>query len=176
LVPRFQVALYASHAAFPVATLKISPYINVTLTFDFDFGLDHPVHGGYVCVRTTLKRKTVIVKQRKLKSGHGHHWGAGTKTNWLTDRRSQFNLNWNLRHCTANYRPVLSSERAPYMKRKKVIVTQRNVTSSHPLQKGHGTKTNWPTDRRSQYNLNLNTLDFSSERAPHKGTTLTVKQ
>jgi hypothetical protein len=38
----------------------------------------------------------------------------------------------------------------------KVIVTQRNITSGHSLQKGHDTKTNWPTDRRSQYNLNLN--------------------
>jgi hypothetical protein len=27
-----------------MVTLKISPYTNVTLTFDFDFGLDHPLH------------------------------------------------------------------------------------------------------------------------------------
>jgi hypothetical protein len=38
---------HASHAALPMVTLIISPYTNVTLTFDFDFGLDHPVHGGY---------------------------------------------------------------------------------------------------------------------------------
>jgi hypothetical protein len=37
---------------------------------------------------------------KKLRSGHG-------KTNWPTDRRSQYNLKLNLRHCTANYRPVL---------------------------------------------------------------------
>jgi hypothetical protein len=37
----------ASHAAFPMVTLTISPCSNVTLTFDFDFGLDRPVHGGY---------------------------------------------------------------------------------------------------------------------------------
>jgi hypothetical protein len=30
-------------AALTIVTLKISPYTNVTLTFDF--GLDHPVHG-----------------------------------------------------------------------------------------------------------------------------------
>jgi hypothetical protein len=42
-----------------------------------------------------------------------------------------------------------SVRRAPYMKIKKGIVTQINVTSGHLLQKGHGTKTNWPTDRRS---------------------------
>jgi hypothetical protein len=53
-----------------------------------------------------------------------------------------------LRHCTANYKPVLSSERAPYMK-KKVIVTQINVTSGQLLQKAQNTKTNWPADRRS---------------------------
>jgi hypothetical protein len=38
LVPKFHVALYASHAALPMVTLKISPCTNVTLTFDFDFG------------------------------------------------------------------------------------------------------------------------------------------
>jgi hypothetical protein len=37
----------ASHAALPVVTLQISLYTNVILAFDFDFdfGLDHPVHG-----------------------------------------------------------------------------------------------------------------------------------
>jgi hypothetical protein len=45
LIPKFHVALHASHAALPMATLNISPYTNVTLTFDFDFGLDQPVHG-----------------------------------------------------------------------------------------------------------------------------------
>jgi hypothetical protein len=44
LVPKFHVALHASHSALP---LEISPCTNVALTFDFDFGLDHPVHGGY---------------------------------------------------------------------------------------------------------------------------------
>jgi hypothetical protein len=67
-----------------------------------------------------------------------------------TDRRSQYNLKLSLHHCSVNYRPVLSSERAPYMKNsKKVIVTQRNVTSGHPLQKGHDAKTNWPTVGRN---------------------------
>jgi hypothetical protein len=47
LVPKFHVALYASHVALPKVTLNISPYTKVTLTFYFDFGLDHPVHGGY---------------------------------------------------------------------------------------------------------------------------------
>jgi hypothetical protein len=48
LVPKLHVALYASHAALPMVNLKISPYTTVTLTFDVGFGLDHPVHGGYV--------------------------------------------------------------------------------------------------------------------------------
>jgi hypothetical protein len=46
-MPKFHVALHASHAALPMVTLKISSYTNITLTFDFDFGLDHPVHGGH---------------------------------------------------------------------------------------------------------------------------------
>jgi hypothetical protein len=32
LVPKFHVALHASHAALPMVTLTISPYTNVTLT------------------------------------------------------------------------------------------------------------------------------------------------
>jgi hypothetical protein len=47
LVPKFHVALHASHAALSMETLKMSPYTNVSLTFGFDFGLDHPVQGGY---------------------------------------------------------------------------------------------------------------------------------
>jgi hypothetical protein len=47
LVPKFYVALHASHAALPMVTLKISPCTNVTLASDFDIGLDYPVHGGY---------------------------------------------------------------------------------------------------------------------------------
>jgi hypothetical protein len=64
LVPKFHVALHASHAALPMVTLKISPYTNVALTFDFDFGLDHLVHGGYGSGNPTQKRKKVIFKQR----------------------------------------------------------------------------------------------------------------
>jgi hypothetical protein len=51
---------------------------------------------------------------------------------------------------------LLVREGALHAKIKNVIVTQRNVTSRHPFQKGHDTKTNWPADHRSQYNLNLN--------------------
>jgi hypothetical protein len=47
LVPKLHIAVHANHAALPMVTLRISPYTNVTLTFDFDFGLDHPVHVGY---------------------------------------------------------------------------------------------------------------------------------
>jgi hypothetical protein len=56
--------LHASHAAFPLVTLSILPYINVTLTFDFDFGLDHLVHARYRRGYLTLRRKKVTVKQR----------------------------------------------------------------------------------------------------------------
>jgi hypothetical protein len=45
LVPKFHVALHASHAALPMVTLKISPCTNIILTFDF--GLNHLVHGRY---------------------------------------------------------------------------------------------------------------------------------
>jgi hypothetical protein len=42
-----ELVLHASHSAIPMGTLKISTYTKVTLTFDVDFGLDQPVHGGY---------------------------------------------------------------------------------------------------------------------------------
>jgi hypothetical protein len=105
LVAKFHVALHASHAALPMVTLKISPWTNVTLSFDFDFGLDHPVHGGYGWASPTSRRWSNC-QTKKLKS------------NWPTDRWLQCNLKLNLHHCTANYRPVLLSEKVPYMKNK----------------------------------------------------------
>jgi hypothetical protein len=83
------------------------------LTLDFNFGLDHPVHGGYGWGSPTPWSRSNC-QTKKLKSGYGPNYGPGTKTNWPTDRRSQCNLKLNLRH----YRPVLSSERAPHMKNK----------------------------------------------------------
>jgi hypothetical protein len=65
---------------------------------------------------STRKNKKVIVTQTNVTSGHLLQKGQDTKMNWPTDRRSQYNLK--LRQCSANYGPVLSSERAPYMKNK----------------------------------------------------------
>jgi hypothetical protein len=53
----------------PMVTLKILPYTNVTLTFDFDFGLDHPVHGGYGW-GSPIPRRRSNCQTKKLKSGH----------------------------------------------------------------------------------------------------------
>jgi hypothetical protein len=103
LVPKFHVALHASHAALRMVTLKISPCTDVTLPL------------GWI---TLFMGDMGNCQTKKLKSGYKPHWGPGTKTNWPTDRRSQCNLKLNSRHCTANYRPVLSSDRAPYMKNK----------------------------------------------------------
>jgi hypothetical protein len=44
LVPKFHVALHASHAAC-IGNIKNFALTNMILTFDFE--LDHPVHGGY---------------------------------------------------------------------------------------------------------------------------------
>jgi hypothetical protein len=41
----FVFIVLETSAALPMVRLKISPYTNITLTFDFDFGLEHPVHG-----------------------------------------------------------------------------------------------------------------------------------
>jgi hypothetical protein len=82
LVPKFHVALHVSHAALPTVTLKISPYTNMTLTFDFDFGLDHSVHGGYGRGSPTLRRKKVIVKHSKLKSSQTDQLTVGRNITW----------------------------------------------------------------------------------------------
>jgi hypothetical protein len=65
---------------------------------------------GNMGEETLHREDEANVKQR--------NWGPGTKTNWPTDRRSQCNLKLKLRHGTVNYRPVLSSERGPYIKNK----------------------------------------------------------
>jgi hypothetical protein len=62
--------------------------------------------------------------------------GPGTKTNWPSDRRSQCNLKLNLRHCTANHRPVLSSERTPYMKNKESNCHSNKCNSWLPAPRG----------------------------------------
>jgi hypothetical protein len=106
------------------------------------FELDHPVHGGYGWGSPTPRRQSNC-QTKKIRSGVRHQ-------DELTDRRrSQCNFKLNLRHCTANYIPVLSSERAPYMKNKESNCHLNKLTSGHLLQKGQDTKTNWPTDRRS---------------------------
>jgi hypothetical protein len=64
LILKVHVALHASHATIPMVILKMWPYTNVILTFDFDFGLDHPVHGGYGLGSPTPRTKKVTVKQR----------------------------------------------------------------------------------------------------------------
>jgi hypothetical protein len=64
LVTKFHFTLHASLAALPMVTLKISPYTELTLTLDFDFGLDRPVHGGYGRGSPTQRRKKVFVEQR----------------------------------------------------------------------------------------------------------------
>jgi hypothetical protein len=87
-------------------------------------------------------RKNEIVTQRNLKSG------PDTKTNWQTDRRSQYNLNLKLRDCTANYRPVLSLERAPYMKKKETNCHAKkcNIWSIAPKGARHQDElADWPS-------------------------------
>jgi hypothetical protein len=106
-VPKFHIALHASHAALQMVTLKISPYTNIILTFDWITLFIGDMGEG------SLQRE-----ERKYLSNKEIKIWSGTKMNWPTDRRSQYNFKLNLHHCTVNYRPVLSSERAPYMKNK----------------------------------------------------------
>jgi hypothetical protein len=106
LVPKFHVALHASHAALPMATLKISPYTN---NFDFWLWLRavSPCSWG-IWVREPYTDKKETVKQRH------ENWYGALHQDELADRPLvAYNLSLNLHHCTANYRQVLSSEREP---------------------------------------------------------------
>jgi hypothetical protein len=100
--------------------------------------LGHPLTGGYKCGSLALhvggfSDETVIY-------GYG---SCATLTNeWL--------------HCKLQTRPHPSRQRGcPTWRRKEVIVTQRKLKCGHGPQRDPDTKTNCPTDRRSQYNLNL---------------------
>jgi hypothetical protein len=147
LVPKFYIALHASHAALPMVTLTILLYTNVTL--NFDFGLDHPVQGGYGWGHPAWKRKKVIVRQRKLKSGHGPYRGPDTKMNWPTDHWAQYNLTWTGVIELQITDPSSRQRGRPTWRRKNVIVTQRNVKCGHLLQREPDTKTNCPTVGRN---------------------------
>jgi hypothetical protein len=248
LVPKLHVALHASHAALPMVTLKFSPCTNVTLTFDFDFGLDNPVHGGYgwgdlalqvggvsdetvlhgygFCVTLTsawlhcklLSRSLVregtpkkkesncqakkikiwswapkgtrhqaeladwpsvaILLELELESSSapqclGYNWTTlflenihtGPGPPGLRSQRWDSNI-WlwvirdsNLCVITLHITDMSSRQRGrPAWRRNKVIVTQKNLKSVHLPGRGLDTKTNWPTVRWSQYNLNLKYL------------------
>jgi hypothetical protein len=74
---------------------------------------------------------------------------------------------WPLTDCTTNYRPVLSSERTPKdeeqsncpakeRKNKNLVMGPKGVPN---------TKTDRPTDRRSQHQLNIN-INFIKSRNP----------
>jgi hypothetical protein len=126
LVPKFHVALHGSHAALPMVTLQISPYTNFTSSFDFDFGLDHPVHGGYGWGRHTWRRKKVIDELADWPSVAIYLTLICVVALQITypSSRQRRHLTW----------------------RRKTFVTQSNVKSGHLLQRRPNTKTNWSTD------------------------------
>jgi hypothetical protein len=66
---------------------------------------------------------------------------------------------------TANYRPVLLSERAPYINKEESNMSNvKKLKSIHGDQKVTDMMTNWPTDRRSQNHLNLNLNSRKNEK------------
>jgi hypothetical protein len=86
-------------------------------------------------VREPYIEKTKQLSNKEIKIG----MGSGIKTNWPTDRLSQCNLKLNLRHCIANYRHVLSSERAPYMKNKERNCHSNKCNTWSPAPRGEKT-------------------------------------
>jgi hypothetical protein len=114
----------------PNGNIKISPYTNVTLSFDsdFDFWLDHPFHGGYRRGRPTCRKKRAPYMKKKESNCHPD--------------------------------PSSRQRGRHIWRRKNVIVTQRNIKSGHLLRRGPDTKTNWPTDRRSKLSALIVTSQF----------------
>jgi hypothetical protein len=97
------VALYASHAALSMVTLKISLCTNVTLTLGWTTLLMGCMGEGALEPYTEKKESNCQTKKIKIWS-----WDPQRTRHWPTDVRSQYNLTLNLRDCTANYRSVLS--------------------------------------------------------------------
>jgi hypothetical protein len=98
---------------------------------------------GYFCSYPNNGHTTILIlamrsncQTKKLKSGYGPHWGSGTKTNRPTDSRSQCNLKLNLYYCTANYRPILSPERATHKKNKESNCHSNKCNIWSPAAKG----------------------------------------
>jgi hypothetical protein len=130
----------------------------VTLTFNFDFGLDLPVQGGYGWGSPTPRRRSNC-QTKTLKSGVRHQ-------DELADRPVGRNVTSN---CVIGLQvtdPSSHQRGRPTWKIKKVIVTQINVRSGHLLQEGQDTKTNWPTDRRSScdFDFDLYSVLLYNER------------
>jgi hypothetical protein len=135
LVPKFHVALHASHAALPMVTLTMAPCTNLTLTFDFYFVLDRPVHGGYGWGSPT-PRKRSNCQTKKLK------WGSAPRRTGRQTVGRNVTWNWTCVIALQITDPTSRQRGRPTWKIKKVIVTQINVTSGHLLQQGQDTKMN----------------------------------
>jgi hypothetical protein len=115
-----------------MVSLKISPYGN----FDFDFGLDHPVHGGYGWGDMALQVG-----------------GVSDETVIYMRDSNQCVIALQITNPSSRQRGRLTR------RRKKAIVKERNLKSDYLPQRGPNTKTNWPTDRRSQNQLQ--TLNYN---------------
>jgi hypothetical protein len=107
-------------------------------------GGSHPVSRGYKYGDLALQ--VGGVSDETVRYGHG---------SWATLTSEWFN-------CKLQTRPLVR-EGALHEE----IVKQRKLKSGDGLQRGPYTKTNWPIDRRSQYNLNLKlNLSLQSAKIP----------
>jgi hypothetical protein len=71
----------------PNGNIKFSPYTDVPLTSGCSWGI-------WVREPYTGKKESHC-QPKKLKSRHEPHWGPGTKTNLVTDRRTKYCITWN---------------------------------------------------------------------------------
>jgi hypothetical protein len=120
---------HAFHAAFPVATLKISPCNNLTLTLGWITLFMGDMGEGAL-------HREVTVKQRNLNLVTGPTGGLAPRGTGQQTVGRNVTWNWTCVIVLQITDPSSHQRGRPTWKIKKVIVTQINVTSGHLLQKG----------------------------------------
>jgi hypothetical protein len=104
----------------------------------------------------------MLIKRRLLKwDVHVARIGKQRSTTKLQPRNQNMVMSsvglWPMRVCTANYRPVLSSERMLFMKKQVIVRKKKEILNLiNGPKEGPDIKTNWPIDRRSQNQLTKN--------------------
>jgi hypothetical protein len=120
LVPKFHVALHASHAALPTVTIKISPCTNVTLTL------------GWITLFMGLWVREPYTKKTECSC----RWGPAPRRTGRQTVGCNITWNWTCIIALQITDAILSSERVPYMKNKESNCHSKKCNIRSPAPKG----------------------------------------